>query len=164
MMRARNPNDTIDGISCPCGSDKPFAACCEPCLSGSAPPGTAEQLMRSRYTAYALGNLKYVWDTWDPDMRPEPADRPADTVAWVGLEILNVRDGGPEDQNGLVEFVARYLDAGVPGSMRERSRFRRLDGRWFYVSGEHVGVGPKTGRNDPCPCGSGRKFKKCCGG
>ena len=90
------------------------------------------------------------------------------SVEWVGLEILDTVNGGVDDDAGVVEFTARYRKDGALLAHRERSNFRREEGRWLYVDGD---VNPraaprrvdKTGRNQPCPCGSGKKFKKCCG-
>ena len=87
--------------------------------------------MRSRYTAYYYGNREHLWRTWHPETRPAEVriDR---SIVWTELEILDVRDGAPEDETGTVEFVASYDD----GSQRERSRFAKLGGCWFYLDGE----------------------------
>ena len=120
---------------CPCGSGSPFPACCESFLDGHALPQTAEQLMRSRYTAYTLGRLDYLRNTWHPTTRRADPD-PGEPVAWLGLEILHTEAGGPNDDRGLVEFVARYKIAGRAYRLHEISRFQRRDGRWLYVDGE----------------------------
>lgn len=89
---------------------------------------TAEELMRSRYTAYFYGNREHLWRTWHPSTRPaEVSLDPGAT--WKGLQILDVRDGGADDETGVVEFVASYDG----GELRERSRFAKRGGRWFYV-------------------------------
>lgn len=128
--------------------------------------------MRSRYTAYVRGAVDYLIDTHDAATRAS-VDRAAvaawsrDTE-WLGLEILDTVRGGAGDDEGIVEFVARGRTRGAPFAQRERSRFRRHDGRWYYVDGTHVREPTRAvataGRNDPCPCGSGKKYKRCHGG
>jgi SEC-C motif-containing protein len=111
--------------TCPCGSGATYDACCGRLHRGAAEAETAERLMRARYAAYAVGDVDYLFRTWHPRTRPHdlpPAGRPT----WTGLRIL----GSGED---WVEFVATYEDAGVPGELRERSRFERRAGRWVYV-------------------------------
>ncbi len=120
---------------CPCGLGEEFAACCHRLLAG-APAPSAEALMRSRYTAFVVGDGHYVLATWHPQTRParlslDPADR------WLGLHILERSGGGPFDTEGTVEFVARFEDAdGTRGRLHERSRFVRIDGRWCYLAGD----------------------------
>lgn len=105
-----------------------YDECCGPLLSTERLAATAEELMRSRYTAYYYGNREHLWRTWHPKTRP--AQVTLDTsVSWTGLEILDVREGGPDDEAGVVEFVASYSG----GLLRERSRFARRGGRWFYL-------------------------------
>jgi len=119
--------------------------------------------MRSRYSAYVAGDVDYVRATWHPSTRPAELTLPA--VHWLGLEITDRQRGGPDDDQGRVAFVARFRDEnGVETALREDSRFVREDGRWYYVDGRTVPVSTaKVGRNDPCPCGSGNKYKRCCG-
>lgn len=157
--------------TCPCNSNLEYSACCEPFIKGGAKPPTAEKLMRSRYTAYTLAEIDYIEKTTDPASRPH-FDRNgslqwAKNSEWLGLEILKTEAGTENDTKGLVEFVARYRYEGVERAHHERSEFRKRDGQWYFVDGklvqEPVRVGEKIGRNDPCPCGSGKKYKKCCG-
>lgn len=121
--------------------------------------------MRSRYTAYVLRNDKYLLKTWYSDQRPEPGEHNPG-LHWEGLDILNTEAGGAEDKEGVVEFVARYRVDGRYEQLHERSYFKRYRNRWYYVDGEDLAPLPvsshKVGRNDPCPCGSGKKYKKCC--
>jgi SEC-C motif-containing protein len=156
--------------ACPCGSGAAEAACCDPLLAGT-PAATALALMRSRYTAYVRGAIDYLIDTHAADTRGSVdrdavARRSRDTQ-WLGLEIVATRAGGPADDEGTVEFVARGATRGTPFAQRERSRFRRSDGRWYYVDGtataEPARRAATPGRNDPCPCGSGMKYKRCHG-
>lgn len=155
---------------CPCGSGAAFAQCCGPYLDGSRLPATAEALMRSRYTAYTRMDDKYLLESWHPDTRPDdehPSDD-GDGSVWTGLEVLRSEAGGADDAEGIVEFVARCDINGTPAQLHETSTFQRVDGRWYYVDGEGQTPvrrsQPKVGRNEPCPCGSNKKYKKCCGG
>ncbi len=120
------------GERCPCRSGAIFGDCCAPFLSGSAQAPTAVQLMRSRYTSYAIDAPAYLLETWHPSTRPTSLELDAATT-WRSLEIVATERGGPFDDTGVVEFIARYRDAEGPGAMRERSRFLREDGRWRYV-------------------------------
>jgi SEC-C motif domain protein len=156
---------------CTCGSGKSDDACCGPILAG-APAPTAEALMRSRYSAYVRGEIDYLEHSLAPEARGD-FDRAVATQAsastqWLGLTIRSTHDGGPADETGTVEFVVRFSDGGKKGAHHELSRFRREAGRWVYIDGTIDPVPtPRTvthvGRNDPCPCGSGKKYKKCCG-
>ena len=119
--------------TCPCGTGQPLERCCGPLLSTERLASTAEELMRSRYTAYALGDREHLWRTWDPRTRPEEPFLGEDR--WVGLEVVEVVDGGPEDRTGVVEFVARHEG----GRLVERSLFTRRGGRWFYTGAEGTG-------------------------
>ena len=86
--------------------------------------------MRSRYAAYALGDVDHVFRSWHPATRPDELDALPD-LDWCGLEILEVVDGGPTDEAGVVEFRANH----ATGTMHERSRFTRRAGRWVYLDG-----------------------------
>ena len=129
--------------------------------------------MRSRYAAYTLQEIDYIVATHDPATVSE-VDRDstaqwAKEATWLGLEIVSTRDGGAGDDTGEVEFIARYRVEAGEAVHHERSSFRRIDGKWFYVTGDMVKAkpvvraAPKVGRNEPCPCGSGAKYKKCHG-
>ncbi len=146
---------------CPCGSLRPLAQCCGPYISGSLLPQTALALMRSRYTAYCLRDSAYVRKTWHHGTCPVDLDIRDDGTEWLGLEIVRHEAGGEEDAEGLVEFVASYRQGGRLRRLRESSRFQRESGAWFYLDGI-VQPEPMPGRNDPCCCGSGKKYKKCC--
>jgi SEC-C motif domain protein len=154
--------------------DDPSAleAYCAPFIRGEQLPRTASELMASRYVAYATHEIDYLLSTHDPKTRAH-ADRKATEdwsrrAEWRGLTLLSTEAGGPDDDEGQVEFVARYAIDGVEYKHHERSTFRRLEGRWYFTNGEKVSAAPirrtesKIGRNDPCPCGSGKKHKKCC--
>ena len=152
---------------CPCGSKLNYDQCCGPYIEGSKDAPTAEALMRSRYVAYAQKNDDYVLKTWHPSTRPEDS-RPTQTNAtWISLTILGTEAGQEKDTEGVVEFRARCRIKGEAAGVDEASTFVKEDGKWYYVDGG--GIQPvrtresKVGRNDPCPCGSGKKYKKCCG-
>lgn len=119
---------------CPCGSGRAYAACCQPCHAGNAPAVTAEALMRSRYTAYVLGLADYLRATWHPQTRPAELDLSEEApVRWLGLEIRRHQPLTADE--AVVEFVARYRVGGRGHRLHEISRFRREDGRWYYVDG-----------------------------
>jgi len=148
---------------CRCGSGERFDACCGPYLAGLPAP-TAEALMRSRYTAFARGDGAYIARTFAPEYR-DAANTTLPDITWVGLKINGKTGGDPADTTGTVDFTARFKEDGATRIHRENSRFRREDGLWVYVDGSVVTTPTgKTGRNDPCPCGSGKKYKRCCGG
>jgi SEC-C motif domain protein len=157
--------------TCPCGSGRDYAACCEPIITGQQPAETAEQLMRARYSAHVKVATDFIFESTHPDHR-EGYDHAgtrtwAETSEWHGLEILGTTHGGAQDEDGEVEFIARYRDKNGLRSHHERGQFKRQGGRWLFTEGIMVKAKPlsvdKIGRNDPCPCGSGRKYKKCCG-
>lgn len=119
---------------CPCGRGKRLADCCGPLLAGAA-AADAEALMRSRYTAYVLGDEAYLLATWHPDTRPEHLDLAADeAVRWLGLSVREHRSTGADAAE--VSFVARYRVGGRGHRLSERSRFLRQDGRWLYLDGD----------------------------
>jgi len=154
---------------CPCNPDKQFDLCCGPYLAGDKAAPTAEALMRSRFSAYAKEDYAYVVRTCHPSTRPSGKDFEGGTsVNWTNLEILRTEAGGENDSEGVVEFVARYKASAQDGSLHEVSRFLKENGQWYYLEGDIVKPPPvrseKTGRNEPCPCGSGKKYKKCCYG
>lgn len=128
--------------------------------------------MRSRYTAFTRREFDYLEATNAAATRAEfdraEAENVANEVKWQRLEVRAVKDGGPEDQEGSVEFVVHFSRQGHDLVHHELATFHREDGRWVYADGEfNPKPAPrqvaKVGRNDPCPCGSGKKFKKCCG-
>lgn len=125
--------------NCPCQSGKTYNQCCRPYHDGKAAP-TAEALMRSRYTAYALCNGAYLHRSWHTSTRPNKKSLmqlpPTD---WLGLEILRTEQGGEQDEKGVVEFVARYHEGGLEQAMHQVSRFVHEGKRWYYLDGETVG-------------------------
>ncbi|UZE94820.1 YchJ family protein [Alkalimarinus alittae] len=162
---------------CPCGNIHEgqallYAACCEPFINGTTKPAHCEQLMRSRYTAYSFARVDYLMATWHPNKQPaldrQDLAESAEKTEWMRLEIVKSSQQG---EQGIVEFIAWFKDKGINGDsqrseikgLHEVSRFEKVGGQWFYVDGDVASTGQlKVGRNDPCPCGSDKKFKKCC--
>lgn len=125
--------------NCPCGSKKSFSQCCEEYLSGNNNAETAEQLMCSRYSAYVKENKPYLKKTWHKETRPENIEFEP-KIKWTRLRIKKTSMGGIDDQEGSVEFIATYKINGRALQLHEISRFRRSDGRWVYLDGEHPGT------------------------
>jgi SEC-C motif-containing protein len=124
--------DVTSATRCPCGTGLTFGECCEPFLRAVAQAPTAERMMRSRYTAYAVQNRAYLLATWHPSTRPKSlAFDPA--IEWLRLEILGRTGGGMLDSEGTVEFRATYRADGVRQDQLENSRFVREARTWFYV-------------------------------
>ncbi|MBG5918446.1 YchJ family protein [Providencia stuartii] len=148
---------------CFCGNTATFDQCCQPYLENKATPETPEQLMRSRYSAYVTHNADYLIATWHPDCQAEQwreeLQQSFSQTKWISLRVISSSYAKNSDE-GYVEFSTCFIDekADHKQLIHERSRFLRIDKRWYYIDG----VTPKTGRNDLCPCGSGKKFKKCC--
>lgn len=150
---------------CPCGSGEPFNKCCLPFIKGEANPTHPEQLMRSRYSAYATQNYAYILTTYCESTKPalsvEELVEQNHSVNWLGLKIIaSVK----AQQTGTVSFEAFYKEHKQAYCLAEHSQFRIENGLWRYVNGEMLeNCGKvKVGRNDACLCGSGRKAKRCC--
>jgi SEC-C motif-containing protein len=164
---------------CPCRSmdqtQLDFEKCCGPFLERKKRPATAEQLMRSRYVAYVHKNIDYIDETQivvpGETFNKAEALKWAESSEWLGLEIKKTQKGQDGDTSGFVEFVAHYKDkaSGTQLKHHETSLFARDAGAWKFKEGNIHGaepvkrLEPKIGRNDPCSCGSGKKYKKCCG-
>jgi len=158
--------------NCPCGSGRDFDLCCEPYLMERLPAPTAEALMRARYSAYALCSIDYLYKTSGPRVRKEfdaeGSKKWAESAEWNGIEILAVENGGEQDETGMIEFIAHYTIKDTPFDRHEKAQFAKVGGEWRFIDGDVIGPEPirretpKIGRNDPCPCGSGKKYKKCC--
>jgi SEC-C motif-containing protein len=167
-------------MSCPCGSGAEYSQCCEPYIKGEKHAPTPEALMRSRYSAYVKAETAYLRDSLAPEERKGFKESDVQEWAkseWLGLEIISAK-------GSTVEFTAKYKTPdGKEFEHHEVSKFRKQGDRWYFVDGDHhvhegghghhhhhhapiapiVREAPKVGRNDPCSCGSGKKFKKCCG-
>ena len=117
--------------------------------------------MRSRYSAFALGERDYLLESWHSNHRPASLELDA-SIHWISLDVFQHEEDG---DRATVEFEASLLCQGRVSAMRERSRFLRLQGRWYYTDGDALPAGFEAwqpGRNESCPCGSGKKFKRCC--
>ncbi|MDC7701449.1 YchJ family protein [Vogesella indigofera] len=119
---------------CPCGSGQLYASCCGRYHRGQPVP-SAEALMRSRYSAFVLGDEGYLRQSWAAENLPDEPLLDA-AVKWLGLSILSTEAGGEQDQTGVVTFIARYKINGRAGRMQESSRFVREQGLWRYLDGD----------------------------
>ncbi|WKG05249.1 YchJ family protein [Mycolicibacterium sp. HK-90] len=120
---------------CPCGTGLAYADCCGPLHAGGRPAPTAVALMRSRFSAFALGDVAYLLTSWHPRTRPSDLTLDA-TIAWRRLQIVDTDAGGEDDATGVVEFRAQYAHGGKRHILHERSRFERVKGRWRYLDGD----------------------------
>ena len=159
--------------SCPCKSGKTFGDCCGPIIAGTAKAESAEALMRARYSSYVTGDVEFLKTSATAAVQAEfdvAASRSWSRAAeWHGLEIIRTEGGRTGDDRGVVEFRALYTANGEFCNHHEVSQFVREADGWKFADGDLVGETPivreepKVGRNDLCPCGSGKKYKKCCG-
>jgi len=150
-------NTERDLDQCPCGSGIAYSDCCQRWHAG-APAPDPEALMRSRYTAYVLKNEPYLLDTWHFSTRPRDLDLETSPY-WVSLRIISSADEG---SRGRVHFRASYQGGSGWGYLEEISQFVKEGVQWLYLEGETSEGVLKPGRNEPCPCGSGGKYKSCC--
>jgi len=127
--------------------------------------------MRSRYSAYVKKAFDYVYDSYHVRTKQhftlESIKEQSEKIRWLGLTISNTKNGKVNDKSGIVNFTARYEMDGKTQNLIEKSYFTKEKGRWYYINGETqfttTAKSEKVGRNDPCTCGSGKKYKKCCG-
>ena len=157
-------------INCPCGSGQSYEQCCSVYHQGTLAP-TAEKLMRSRFTAYFMGLVDYLvattWPRQQPILQKEDIHNRADNTQWLRLEIVETLAGQATDNTGVVEFRAWFTQPPQEQEQvyQERSDFIRENNHWYFIY-PNLTQTPATvsepGRNDPCSCGSGRKYKKCC--
>jgi len=158
---------------CPCGTGTPYADCCGPVIDGTRPAETAEAAMRARYTAFTRVDVDFLMATIHSSKRgehdPKAIGKWAAEAQWLGLDIIETTGGGPDDDAGEVTFTARFREKDRRQEHHELATFTKEDGRWMFVDGVTPSIRPvvrqtpKVGRNAPCPCNSGKKFKKCCG-
>lgn len=120
-------------LLCPCGTKNPYDQCCGRFHRGEL-PSTAEQLMRSRFTAFALGLADYLLTTWHPSSRPDGVEFDPN-LTWRKLQIVDTVAGRGSDREGIVEFRAAFRSADGSGVMHERSNFVYESDRWFYIDG-----------------------------
>ncbi|WP_068547624.1 YchJ family protein [Thalassotalea crassostreae] len=164
-------------MKCPCGSIKNFDACCQPIINGDKEADTAEQLMRSRYSAYQQKNAVYIQLTYAKEKQIDNSisdiQQWMDETTWCKLEIIstdkNVNSSNNKNSDikasyDFVEFCANYFANDELWQLHENSRFIKENGLWRYLDGDikqHKRL-QKVTRNSPCPCGSARKYKRCC--
>jgi SEC-C motif-containing protein len=153
---------------CPCGSGRNFGACCAPIIAGTTPAPDAEALMRSRYTAHVVNDSRYLDRTYLPPAHLPPVEE--GTPRAITWDKLVIHHHDPLVRPGVshVDFSAHFTENGTAGVLHEKSEFELIKGAWFFTRTLRQGPAPvvsaaKVGRNDPCPCGSGKKYKKCCG-
>lgn len=166
-------SDTNLAQNCPCGSGNPLPNCCLPLIQGKKQALTAQDLLRARYTAFTRGDVDFILESHHSKTkaevkRDEIEDWSKNSV-WLGLKIVQIDGGRAEDEQGTIIFNAQYEVEGKAEDHWEKSYFEKENGHWRFLDAQGIQTGtykrpePKTGRNDPCNCGSGKKFKKCCG-
>jgi SEC-C motif-containing protein len=160
---------TENNETCPCGSGTSFADCCEPIIKGTRESETAEQLMRARYSAFVTHAIDFIVASTHSRTRNE-IDMTfirewSETSTWQGLEIIETKE--VNENKAFISFEAQFTQNGEDHRHREKSLFERESGHWRFVTGDELKnptvryETPRPGRNDPCPCGSGKKYKKC---
>jgi SEC-C motif-containing protein len=157
--------------TCPCGSGALFADCCEPIIKGTRESETAEELMRARYSAFVTHEIDFIVASTHSRTRNEIdltfIREWSETSTWHGLEILETKQ--INENKAFVSFEAQFTQGDELQHHREKSTFEREYGQWRFVTGDELKNAtvryetPPPGRNDPCPCGSGKKYKKCHG-
>ncbi|WP_298445375.1 YchJ family protein [uncultured Ferrimonas sp.] len=149
---------------CPCGSKQAYADCCQPLHQQQRPAQSPQQLMASRYCAFVKGEAAYLLRTHHPEFRGQLTEaelaQACQETQWHALQIV---DFSQQQDQGEVEFCAWYKQHGKLQALHERSRFSCEQGLWYYRDGDIKPNPALPGRNDPCLCGSGNKFKRCCG-
>jgi SEC-C motif-containing protein len=153
---------------CPCGSGRTYGECCEPVLQGGRVPATAEELMRARFVAHVANDFRFLHFSYRPSARQpfvEPKGTPA--TQWTRL-VVHRHEAGAIPDLATVDFSAYGTEDGREVVLHEKAEFARENGAWIYTRSLREGpapfksAAPKAGRNDPCPCGSGKKYKHCC--
>jgi SEC-C motif-containing protein len=161
-------NSPTPSSPCPCGSGKPFGDCCEPILKGQRLAATAEELMRARFTAHCTHDFAFLHRTYRPSAHlPFVEEKNVPTTQWTRL-VVHHHDPGSTPDTATVDFSAYGTDEGRELVLHEKAEFIRENGAWTYTRALREGPAPfkasapKAGRNEPCPCGSGKKYKHCC--
>lgn len=149
---------------CPCNNEVDYEKCCKPFLKRIEKAPSPEKLMRSRYSAYVKGEIDYLIETTRPQNRDlykrEDLINWSNNSIWEKLEIISIRSGNESSTSGLVEFKAYYTQNGKKEIHHELSIFKKENDIWYF----DYGTTPREiGKNEYCICGSGKKYKKCCG-
>jgi SEC-C motif domain protein len=157
--------------ACPCGSEKTFENCCSPLIQGKAFAKTAEDLLRARYTAFTVGAVDFILKTHHSktvhEVKREEIEEWSKSSEWLGLKVIEKSEGTENDEKATIIFQAQYKVKEKLEDHFEKSFFEKENGQWKFLDahglhqGPYVRSEPKLGRNDPCHCGSGKKFKKC---
>lgn len=155
-----------DKNHCQCGAPRGYEQCCGLIHRDISMAKSPESLMRARYSAYSSDNLDFIRLSWHSATCPSSVEPNEKGFSWQSLEIVDTQAGGSDDEDGEVEFIAAYIMNGHAGTLHERSEFKRENGEWRYLDGKEIKGQPitsqKVGRNEPCPCGSKKKYKRCC--
>jgi SEC-C motif-containing protein len=154
--------------ACPCGSGRSFGECCQAVLDGRRSAATAEELMRARFTAHVVHDYPFLHRTYLPTSRlPFEEGSAGSDTTWTRL-VVHSHEPGRTADTAFVDFSAYGIEQGNEQVLHEKAEFARLNGAWIYTRSVREGPAPiktatpKPGRNDPCPCGSGKKYKHCC--
>lgn len=148
-------------VLCPCGTGIEYRSCCHPIHQNPSSAGTPEALMRARYSAFTLLKDAFLLSTWMRDTRPDELTCDPHIV-WLSLKILDTGYSDRAKKSGFVLFRATFIEAGQKCILEESSRFISISNRWYYLDGDPRLDSKPISSNEPCPCGSGRKFKRCC--
>jgi len=161
--------------ACPCGSKILAKDCCLPVIRGKKSAERAQDLLRARYSAFALNEIDFILSSHHPktakEVKRAEVEEWAKSSDWESLEIVQTEAGEKSDAQGLVTFCAKYRphkEGAETEEHWEQALFEKEGGEWKFLDARGVHHGPivrtepKIGRNDPCPCGSGKKYKKCC--
>jgi SEC-C motif domain protein len=163
--------DMSNTQTCACGSGQTLAQCCLPFIQGKKKAQTAEQLLRARYTAFTTGDIDFIMETHHSEtleqVKKKEIEEWSKNSKWLGFEVLEHEAGAAKDEQGTVSFHCRYESDGKEHDHYELSLFQKEKGDWKFVDARNLKPEPyrretpKVGRNDACPCGSGKKYKKC---
>lgn len=169
MVTSSNASKTPASTqSCPCGSGKNFGDCCEPVLNGGREAANAEELMRARFTAHVTHNFRFLHESHRPTAgKAYVAEKGEPTMEWTRL-VVHGHEISADPDKAFVDFSAYGTEDKVEKVLHEKAEFLRVNGKWLYNREARLGpapykvMTPKVGRNEPCPCGSGKKYKHCC--
>ena len=159
IKSSTNSNKSL--LQCPCGSGNFLSSCCQIIFNDHAKATTPELLMRSRYSAYALGNISHILSTWDNLYRP-PSLTFDERIKWLKLEIVESLFLKTDTNLGYVHFRAIFIENKNLITLSEKSQFIKKNRKWYYQKGETKYETTNVSLKSPCPCGSGKKFKRCC--
>lgn len=160
-MPKQHEQDVSPFSVCPCGSGKLFKKCCSPILADQSLALTPEKLMRSRYTAYVLKDSTHLLRTWDMSTRPNSL-KFEQHIIWLNLVVEDVPEPLPNDNAAQITFQATFIHNDKLMRIKERALFTYKNSLWFYKQGELSTRATAIPLKGLCPCGSGKKYKRCC--